>query len=263
MKNTKFRTAIFPKTRIATIDICEIGMQKHHVAAMIEVDVTNGRKKIKELASSGINISFTAWLAKVIGATIKNYEEVAAYIYGRRKIIIFNDINISIIVEKNLNGKKVPIPLVIDKANERSAESITKQIRNAQSKEFTEKDIVLHKKSNRLEGIYYMLPGFLRRFFWRYLLRYPRLAYNLMGNVALTSVGMMGNVSGWIFPTSVLPICFGISTIVKKPKVIDDKIEIREILNMTVLLDHDVVDGAPMARFINELCTNMENGFGL
>jgi pyruvate/2-oxoglutarate dehydrogenase complex dihydrolipoamide acyltransferase (E2) component len=35
------------------------------------------------------------------------------------------------------------------------------------------------------------------------------------------------------------------------------------MLNMTILIDHDVVDGAPVARFINELTENIKNGIGL
>jgi pyruvate/2-oxoglutarate dehydrogenase complex dihydrolipoamide acyltransferase (E2) component len=53
------------------------------------------------------------------------------------------------------------------------------------------------------------------------------------------------------------------SSIVKKPVVIDDKIEAREILNMSLLLDHDVIDGAPMARFLSELTRNIESGLNL
>lgn len=37
----------FPRSRIATIDVCGIGMRKHHIAAMIELDVTGSREKIK------------------------------------------------------------------------------------------------------------------------------------------------------------------------------------------------------------------------
>jgi pyruvate/2-oxoglutarate dehydrogenase complex dihydrolipoamide acyltransferase (E2) component len=84
-----------------------------------------------------------------------------------------------------------------------------------------------------------------------------------MGNVAITSIGMMGNANGWFIPTSIHPLCFGISKISKKPVVIKDKVEIREILNMTILLDHDVIDGAPMARFISDLSTNISKGIGL
>ena len=45
--------------------------------------------------------------------------------------------------------------------------------------------------------------------------------------------------------------------------VIEYKIEIREILNMTILIDHDVIDGSAMARFISDLSSNIEKGLGL
>ncbi len=253
----------FPKTRIATIDVFEMGKQKHHVTALIEVDVTSGREKIADFRKAQRQISFTSWLIKVISDTLKNHENIAAYLKGKHNLVVFKDINISLIVEKEMQGHKIPIPLVIEKANEKSMEEIARQIRDAREKPFTDKDIVLQKKSSRLERFYYALPGFARRFFWRYLLRHPRFAFAKMGNVAMTSVGMMGKVNGWFVPASVHPICFGLSGVVQKPVVVGGKIEIREILNMTILLDHDVADGAPMARFISELSQNIENGVGL
>jgi pyruvate/2-oxoglutarate dehydrogenase complex dihydrolipoamide acyltransferase (E2) component len=259
----EYRIETFPRSRIATFDVCAVGIQKHQIAAMLEIDVTESRKFIKKLRNKNNPISFTAWLIKVISLTVEKHGHAAGYLKGKRKIVIFNDINVSIAVEKNINGQKVPIPLIIEKANERSIASITKQINDARDKELTDKDIVLHAKSNQFERIYYLLPGFVRRSFWRFFLMHPRLAFERMGNVAVTSIGMAGNVSGWFIPISVHPICFGISTIAKKPIVVDNKIEIREILNMTVLIDHDVIDGAPMARFISELSSNIEKGAGL
>lgn len=257
---TDFKIKYFPKTRIATNDVCAIGLQKHHIAAMIEIDVSETRERIKQHKKKGNKISFTAWLVKVISNTIKDYENVAAYLQGKRKVIIFNKVNVSIAVEKDLNGQKVPIPLIIEKANERSIESITKQLNEAINQKLTDRDIVLHSKSSRLERFYYTLPGFIRRSFWKYLLKHPRFAYSKMGNVAITSVGMIGRVNGWFIPISVHPICFGIGKISKKPVVINDKIEIREILKITVLIDHDVVDGGLMARFISNLSDNIEKG---
>ena len=177
--------------------------------------------------------------------------------------MIFKDINISILVEKQLNDKRVPVPLVIEKANEISIESITMQIAAAKNEKFTDKDIILKKKAGQLEKLYYMFPGFIRRYIWKYLIKHPKLAFKKMGNVAFTSVGMIGKVNGYFIPASVHPICFGISSILKKPVAIDDKIEIREILKMTILLDHDVIDGADMARFTNDLVKNIENGIYL
>jgi pyruvate/2-oxoglutarate dehydrogenase complex dihydrolipoamide acyltransferase (E2) component len=73
----------------------------------------------------------------------------------------------------------------------------------------------------------------------------------------------MGKVNGWFIPISVHPICFGISSIVKKPSVVNDKIEIREMLKASILIDHDVIDGADMARFISDLSRNIETGLHL
>ncbi len=95
------------------------------------------------------------------------------------------------------------------------------------------------------------------------MLKRPKLVFRKMGNVAFTSIGMMGKVNGWFIPISVHPICFGIGSIMKKPSVIGNNIEIREMLNMTILLDHDVIDGAPVARFINDLTKNVESGMNI
>lgn len=262
MKNFKIHR--FPDSRIASIDVCEIGKQKHHVTGLIEFDVTESRKKIKEYNKTHINkISFNAWLISVIGCTIKKYETLSSYLIGKNRQIIFNDINISVVVEKEINGIKVPIPLIIEKANEVSIDSITKQITEAKNIAFTDKEIVLQKKTQKLEKIYYSLPKFLRRYFWKFLLKHPKLAFKKMGNVAFTSIGMMGKVNGWFIPISVHPICFGISSIIKKPTVINDRIEIREMLKMSILIDHDVIDGGPMARFISDLSRNIENGLNI
>ena len=91
----------------------------------------------------------------------------------------------------------------------------------------------------------------------------PKVAKKNMGSVIITSIGMMGKINGCFIHSSVHPLSFGVGSIIKKPAVIDDEIEIREILNMTVLIDHDVMDGAPMARFVTKLSKNIESGLGL
>jgi pyruvate/2-oxoglutarate dehydrogenase complex dihydrolipoamide acyltransferase (E2) component len=40
--------------------------------------------------------------------------------------------------------------------------------------------------------------------------------------------------------------------------VVNDKIEIREMLQMTLLLDHDVADGASMTGFVKDLVRCIE-----
>lgn len=134
-------------------------------------------------------------------------------------------------IEKEINGQKVPIPLVIEKASEKSIEEITYQISVSKKELQTENDIVLHRKSTQIEQLYYLFPSFIRLFFWKLILRRPNSVFKNIGNVAISSLGMIGKINGWFIPISIHPICFGIGSIIKKPVVNDDKIEIGEILN--------------------------------
>lgn len=56
----------------------EIGRKKHHIIALLEIDVTTAKEKIKTQIRSGINIGFTAWLIKVIGTTIEAHKYIKA-----------------------------------------------------------------------------------------------------------------------------------------------------------------------------------------
>jgi pyruvate/2-oxoglutarate dehydrogenase complex dihydrolipoamide acyltransferase (E2) component len=255
-----YRFQKIARSRIATFDIFSVGLSKHHINAILEFDVTESRARLRDLRKRGITISFNAWLIKVIGSVLHKNSEASAYVYNKKKLIIFNDINVSLLVEKKLGNAKVPIPLVIEKVNEKTALEITREIEQAKSQELQSNDIVLKKQSTSYERLYYHLPGFLRRLFWKILLRRPKLAYKTMGNVAITSVGMIGKINGWFIHKSVHPVSFGIGSILKKPVVVDNEIKVREILNMTILVDHDVIDGAPMVRFLDDLTNYIETG---
>ncbi len=259
MKDTYIYKEI-PQSRIATFDVFSLGLLKHHVSALLEFDVTESRKKLHDLRKKNINISFNGWIIKVIGSVLKMHPEASAFLYNKKKLIIFADINISILVEKKINNKKVPVPLVIENSNVKSALEITREIENAKNQELSNNDKVINKRITLSERIYYHMPGFVRRTVWKILLRNPKIAYKKMGNAVVTSVGMMGRINGWFIHKSVHPVSFGIGSVIKKPVVIDNEIKIREILNMTILVDHDVIDGAPMVRFLNDLTRSIETG---
>lgn len=261
---TNHRIETFPASRIATIDIGGIGKRKHHVTGLVELDVTDCRTMIRKYnRGQAEKISFNAWLISVIAQAVKKHDTAAAFLKGKRRLMIFDDVNVSIAVEKEIEGRKVPIPLVIEKAHEISIAEITHLIAEARNKEITGRDIVLQKRSSRMENLYYRLPRFMRLAFWRCFLGRPKMSFKKMGNVAFTSIGTAGNVRGCFIPFSIHPACFGISAIQKKPVAIGNRVEIREILPMTILLDHDVMDVAPMARFINELIRNIDRGMNL
>ena len=84
----------------------------------------------------------------MISDTVSRHEYVGAYLKGNRTLQIFEDINVSLIVEKDLNGQKIPVPLVLEKADKKSIEAISEEIREARDKPFSDKDIVLQKKTS-------------------------------------------------------------------------------------------------------------------
>ena len=55
-----------------------------------------------------------------------------------------------------------------------------------------------------------------------------------------------------------IAVSFGPLT--RKPWVVDSEVAIREILHLTITFDHDVVDGVPARRFVQDLVNHIEKG---
>lgn len=260
----KFKEKRFPKSRIGTLDVFAIGLKRHHVKALIEVDVTLARKQIRQHREAGRAISFTAWMVKTISQTVEAFENVHAYLKNKRTRLIFEDIDITVMVEREHRGEKVPLPYVIRQTQLKSIGEITAEIGSAKGRKLGAEEVAMNSsRSSVWANLYFSLPGWMRRLVWNYFAIAPRQAQQMMGSIIFTSIGMFGEVRGWFIHTSVHPLGIGAGSIVKKPAVIDDKIEIREFLHLSILLDHDVVDGVEMAKFIARLSENMESGVGL
>lgn len=254
----------FPKARIPILDFLALGDNKHYVKGLIEFDVTEGRNKIREHEkNTGEKISFTAWFCKCIGQAASEFKEVHSMMMGKNKIIKFDDVDISITVEKTVKGNKSPMPLVIRKANNKTIKQINEEIRAAQSEEVSGTAVLGTHDLKKKVKYYLSLPKFIRKFLIKRRLKDPIKVKQLMGTIIVTSVGMFGNLHGWPIPTTNHPLALGVGGITKKPGVVEDKIEIREFLAITVLFNHDVVDGAPATRFISRLGELIETGFGL
>jgi len=259
-----YKISKFPKDRIPTLDFLSVGDNKHYVKGLIEVDVTNGRQLINNYEKkTDLKISFTAWLLKCIGKGASEFKEVHSMMKGKKKIISFDDVDISVPVERLTKGGKVVMPVVVRKTNVKSVKQIHEVIRLAQSEEVDGATVLGESSIKKWVNFYTSLPKSIRMFIIKRLLKDPLRVKKIMGSIIVTAVGMFGKLYGWPIPTTSHPLAFAIGGITKKPGVINDKIEIREYLTMTVLFNHDVVDGAPAARFINKLKDIIESGYGL
>jgi pyruvate/2-oxoglutarate dehydrogenase complex dihydrolipoamide acyltransferase (E2) component len=90
-----------------------ITRRKNTIHAVTEVDVTEPRRRIKEhFEKTGEKLSFTAYIVTCLSHTIKDHPELNSFIKGR-KLILLNDINISVLVEREVQGEKVPEPYIV------------------------------------------------------------------------------------------------------------------------------------------------------
>jgi pyruvate/2-oxoglutarate dehydrogenase complex dihydrolipoamide acyltransferase (E2) component len=75
-----------------------------------------------------------------------------------------------------------------------------------------------------------------------------------VGTVAVTAVGMFAGGGGFgITPMTVMSLEVVVGGLALRSRVIDDHIEIRDVLDLTLAIDHNVIDGAPATRFGAEL----------
>ena len=79
----------------------------------------------------------------------------------------------------------------------------------------------------------------------------------------MSAIGMFGKGTGWGIPVPTYTLSITVGSISEKAGVIGGKIEIREYLNVTASFDHNIVDGAPAARFAQKFKELIESGFGL
>jgi hypothetical protein len=143
----------------------------------------------------------------------------------------------------------VAIPHVLRAANRRPVRELHDELRRVQAAPRTSA-----QRSGALARLSRFVPGVLRRLFFRLLRRSPGLMKRTAGTALVTSVGMFGAGAAW--PVGIVPLhtaSLAVGGISVRPGYVDGRVEPRELLSLTASVDHDLVDGAPAARFVKHL----------
>ena len=252
----------FPLQRRGTVDYMRVAAGRSNVHGLVELDVTEARRRIDEReAEMGERLSFTAFLVHCLARALDEHPHVNAYRDWRGRFVNFDDVDVNVLVETTVDGERIGVPHVVRAANCRSLQSIHDEIRTAQ------RDPQEGRLSS-LASLAMRLPGVLRRQVWRLPRSFPRRWKRLAGTVAVTSVGMFGTGGGWAVSPTNYTLQLTVGGIETKPMFVGDadedgRVEPREYLSLTVTFDHDVVDGAAAARFVQRLGELIEGGYGL
>lgn len=263
----RFEERKFPEFRAPTIDTLRWGSKRHHVPILLEVDVTEARIAIHAQKKMGQRIGFTGWMVKCIAQAVSEHKSIQALRQGNQRLIIFEDVDVAILVERAVGeDEMLPMPCIIRKANVKSVATIQAEIQAAQQQPIDAETVQLSaSRKSWLMKLYTRLPKGVRDvFFWQPLFRNPFLVKQKIGTIGVTVIGMSGQHGmSWGIPIGIHPLVVAVGAIAKRPGVVEDHIAIREYVGMTVLFDHDVTDGAPVARFIRRLQEVILEGYEL
>ena len=254
----KYNIIAFPKARQPVVDSLRQARRMNVIHIITEIDVTNARRWIREFREkTGESLSFTAFLTSCLARAVDEDKHMHAYRTGH-KLIVYDEVDISVLIEREVAGGKAPIfPHVVKGANRKTLREIHDEIRAAQREE------VGSSGKGRLIGLYWLLPAFIRGLIWRRLLGSPHWRKKVTGTVAISAVGMFGKGSGWGIPIPTYTLSITVGGIAERPSMVEGQIEISECLSMTISFDHDIIDGAPAARFTQRLKELTESGYGL
>lgn len=230
-----------------------VSSEKNTIHSFSDVDIVEARRLIKKYnIESGVKLSFTGYVVKCLSETIEEYPEFNSFI-KRKKLIILDDIIISVLVEREIKNEKVPEPLVIESTQNKSLIQISDEIREAQ-----------RVKSDKIGSLsnsnwFNLIPGFMLKTAVRIADKNIKIAKRY-GKIAVTAVGMNSKQPLWFIPHGTGTLMLTIGSIGKKVVEIDGQFESREHLCITTSFDHDIIDGAPAARFMNSFLEKVKSG---
>lgn len=258
MSDSTYAIEPFTFSRQVAADGLAESSKKHWIHALIEVDITKSHSRLRELKQEvGQSLSFTGFIIYCCARAVDENKHMHAYRDWRNRLILFDEVDVFTPIERLAEGRYEVHHTIIRAANRKSIPEIHKEIRQAQSEQAVETVIVRNSK------LYMAMPAFVRRFFYRVITGSPHLLKKHAGTVLVTSVGMFGSGVGWGIPIAAHTVTVTVGGTASRPVMRDAQIENREHLCLTLTFDHDIIDGAPAARFAQRFKELIESGAGL
>jgi pyruvate/2-oxoglutarate dehydrogenase complex dihydrolipoamide acyltransferase (E2) component len=249
-----FHRVTFPAERRLVLDSLRLGHHKPMMHALLEVDVTRPRGLLRMEKQS-----FTAFVAACVGRAVAAHPEVHALRDGFGRLVMFHDVDVSTIVEVDVGGRKFGLAYVLRAANRRTCLELGQELRVVKTAGLR----TLRPALRLALRLFLLVPAFMRRMVYRAALCFPRFVKRHTGTVTLTAVGMFGGGIGWgVSAPAIHSLSVLVGGIGPRPPTQGASRD-REVLCLTVSADHDIVDGAPLARFVRALRDLIENADGL
>lgn len=232
----------FPSNRRLVTAAVRAGERMTPMHGLLDLDVTEANRL---LAAHEPALSFTAFVVASVARAAAAHPEVHAYRNWRGQLVSHRHVDVNTIVEITTPQGPFPLAHVIRDADIRDLVDLTAELRRVKTDPSASSSGRLLVRAApvaaRIPGLFpamYALVGRSVRF------------RQQVGTVAVTAIGMFAAGGGFaIAPPSLMSLQVVVGGMSARPRVEDGHVEIRDVLDLTVTIDHNVVDGAPAARF--------------
>ncbi|WP_327341436.1 2-oxo acid dehydrogenase subunit E2 [Streptomyces europaeiscabiei] len=242
----------FPAERRLVVAAQRAGRRMAAMHCLVELDVTTAREL---LAASRRPVSLTAFVAASVARVAAAHPHVHAYRDWRGRLVRHHHVDVGTMVEVDTAQGLFALPHVLRDADVRDVHDLTAELRAVKADPtVTGPGRILDRYGSTLTRLPGLLPAM-----YALLARSVRLRQST-GTVAVTAVGMFGAGGGFgIASPSLFPLQVVVGGLTEQPRVVDGRIGVREVLDLTITFDHNVTDGAPAARFVADLRRLVEN----
>src|SRR4030042_1690687 len=135
--NTKtgpFHIVELPPGGRVWINTLNLSWPAHSIFGLLEIDVTVVRRFIKDYKEhTGETLSFAGYLTYCLARAVDEDKSIQAYRKGNKHLIVFDDVNVGLMVEQKVGEKRALMGHVIRGANHKTYRQIHDEIRKVQS----------------------------------------------------------------------------------------------------------------------------------
>lgn len=249
----------YPKLRNFILDVMAEGRRKNTINLLFEAEVAPMRRHLAQHHAAGAErISLTSYIAKSLACAIDENKSMHAYRHGKSRLTVFDDVDLSFMVEREIEGGLLPVNYIVRAANRKAAAEIHRELQTA-------KTAALGRDGplSAVEKQFFELPRPLRRIVWFFMRRDPVMFKQLVGTVGITSMGMHGQGRALVLPITPMTLTLSIGAISRRLVLEDGRPVEREFIQLNLGADHDVIDGAPLMRFSSRLLQMLAQGAAL
>jgi pyruvate/2-oxoglutarate dehydrogenase complex dihydrolipoamide acyltransferase (E2) component len=218
---------------------------------LLEVDITQARR---QLADHDPPLSITAFTIAAVARAVATHPEVHAYRNWRGQLVRHHHVDVQTLVEVPTAQGPFGLVHVVRDADIRDINDISTELHGVKA-DMTSTET--GRALQRLAPLAGHIPGVFPAMYA--VMRRSVRAHRLTGTVQVTAIGMFAAGGGFaIAPPTLASLSIVVGGLTRRPRVVDDQIAVRDVLDLTVSIDHNVVDGAPATRFGADLRRTME-----